>query len=622
MLERFDRKNNKNSFFMLATEDNNFNNQEIEEGVYLVETKEDKAGNEKIYMSLISSVIYISEKLSSENKNVFNVVLFDGAIVKTKQILPEFLYSATTSNNEAFSWLLNNGLKIHTPRFSLLKEYLICSEENATIKKATEFNGWTKINGKWQYIANGFSTCDIEYVGDSRVAKFETKGDKKEYYQFLRDMFIQHPIVLGITAYSNTGFISPHLKEDNNQILALTGLSSKGKSTVLKIALSTWTAGENFISMNATQHGITHTLRSYQHNNIAFDETGEKTIEKPERIESFIYSLASGKERLKMKRVGKDFETEMPKRMYYSFLICGEVSIINGIKVKEGIEARLCELVLNKKNRIFNFPEDEDDKTLSGYVEEFNRFIQENYGHLATDLLPLIKENIDQLPEKYSTWLDKFRSTYNFESSIANRKLKIMATISVSAELILDCVLIEDTDKELKESILYEMQQDMINALFNDIVELEDKDTYKSALNNFEDTLAGYFIEKRNGIEIDKEDQRINLKAIWGEVDISHTYKKILISASSINEVVVKLGLDRKLFIDYLKENNLIEIGKDGKAQKLVTRQGQTKRYYSLAIPMTYFEEKIISQKLLKEENKEIEEYDQENPFEKEEDNS
>lgn len=610
MLERFNRKNNINSFFLLSTEDNNFAGRDLEEGVYLVEHTTDKQGNEKLNLVLISSVIYIDDKLVSENKNVFNVVLYDGTQIKSKEILPEFLYSGTTTNNKAFSWLLNNGLKVYTPRKSLLIEYLILCEESAKLKRATEFNGWQEINGKWEYIANGFSTCDITYVGDSRVAEFQTKGDKQQYYQFLKEMFIQHPIVLGIVGYHCSGFVNRFLREDNNQIMAITGLSSKGKSTALKIALSTWTSGENFLSMNATQHGITHTLKSYNHNGIGFDETGEKTIDNPERIKAFIYSLASGKDRLKMKKIGNDFDTEMPKRLFYSFLICGEVSIINGLKVEEGINARLCELVLNKHNRIFNFP-DEDDKVLSGYVEGFNKFILDNYGWLAHDLLPLIKDKHLEIQKMYQDYLDMFRNEYNFESSLANRKLKFLASVSVSVKLILDCVCIDELDLDMKNEILYEMQEALATAIFNDIVELEDKDPYKAALNTFEETMAGFFIEKELGQEIHKDDRTISLKAVYGEIDISPSSKKILILANSLDDVVIKLGLDRKLFIAYLRENNLLEIGKDGKNQKLITRNGQPKRYYSIVIPMSYFNEPV-------KESKEPNQLDLEdgNPFE------
>ena len=609
MIERFDRKNNKDSFFLLVIEDetgNTYNEIEFEEGVHLCQYVKNT-----LITQMISSVIYIQDKLVSENKNVFTVVLYDGDQIKTKSILPEFLYSGTINNNKAFSWMLNNGLKIHTQRQSLLKEYLILCEDKAQIKTATEFNGWQEINGKWEYIANGFSTCEISYVGDSRVSEFQTKGDKNEYYQFLKEMFIQHPIVLGVIAYHNSGFINYFLKEDNNQIMAITGISSKGKSTVLKLALSTWTDGQNFLSMNATQHGITHTLKSYNHNGICFDETGEKTMDNPERIKGFIYSLASGKDRLKMKKVGNDFDTEMPKRLFYSFLICGEKSIINGLKVEEGINARLCELFLDNNNRIFNFP-DEEQKILSGYVEQYNNFILENYGWLAPDLIRLIKSNTYAIYNEYQKWLEIFRHENNFDSSIINRKLKIIPNISTVASLILDCVLVDELDKEMKTEILYEMQQAMSNALMNDITELEEKDPFKSALNSFEETMAGLFIEKQTGQEVHKDDRQINLKSIMGEIDISTSQKKILILANCFDEVVIKLGLDRKLFIAYLRENNLLEIGKDGKNQKLITRNGQPKRYYSIVIPMSFFNEPIKSEPLDNQQD-----FDDINPFSK-----
>lgn len=73
---------------------------------------------------------------------------------------------------------------------------------------------------------------------------------------------------------------------------------------------------KTFINECHTTRLLTHTLKSYNHNGIGFDETGEKTIDNPERIKAFIYSLASGKDRLKMKKIGNDFDTEMPKRLF------------------------------------------------------------------------------------------------------------------------------------------------------------------------------------------------------------------------------------------------------------------------------------------------------------------
>ena len=97
-----------------------------------------------------------------------------------------------------------------------------------------------------------------------------------------------------------------------------------------------------------------------------------------------------------------------------------------------------------------------------------------------------------------------------------------------------------------------------------------------------------------------------------GEIDISTSQKKILILANCFDEVVIKLGLDRKLFIAYLRENNLLEIGKDGKNQKLITRNGQPKRYYSIVIPMSFFNEPIKSEPLDNQQD-----FDDINPFSK-----
>lgn len=587
MLRQIQRPNSKNSFFLLVTDDETFNEEALEEGIHFVEYKEDtKTGNYYTVRSYLSSVIYIKEKLVSENRNFLKIVIHDDTEIKEKYVSPKDLYNINSSKNDAYDWLLNNGLKVYGKK-SILLEYLLLSEDYAEKKPATENTGWHYIEKtkSWEYVANGLSTTDETIYVGSAIAEFKCKGDKETQRDFFKLMFLQHPIVFGITAYLNAGFINFFVNEDNNQLMAVTGISTAGKSTAAKIGYSYWTNPQDFLSMNATQYGITHTLSSFNHNGIFFDETGEKTID-DRNISQFIYSLASGKERLRMKKFGSSFSTELPERSFYSLLICGEVSIINGLKVQEGISQRLCEIVLDDKIRIFDFPPEEDLNTRQAQVEDYNKIILSNYGHLAKETIENIKKDIPNIEKRYQFWLEAFRTKSQYKSSLANRKLKIMAYISTSAEYIANVVYHDEPD--IIPAVLEEMQNAIQSALFNSVADLEDtKDKYKSALNNFEDLLAGFLIQKSHGSEI--LDYRIKPKEIWGEVDITPSFKKILIINDRLNEVALKLDLDSKLLLAYLKDKGFLEL-QDNKSTKVVKRDGQSKRYYCIKIPMSFFD--------------------------------
>lgn len=599
--------NSKTEYLISIVENgvlNNYRGFELNNGIYKYHKVKGK-DDDFFVITLISSLIYIDVKYTSENMNVLNVCLYDNDKIKYKIIQPKFLYSSNP-NNDAYDWLLNNGLKIYS-KFNDLKDFLIHNEEQTEIKQATEETGWQKINNVWEYVGNGFSTADIKYVGQS-IAEFETKGDKIYYYSLLEDLFTTHPLLLAIFAYSNSGFLNRFLKEDNNQIMALTGLSSQGKSTALKIALSCWTNPINFLSMNATQIGIKHTTLSYNDNNMLFDETGENTLDK-DRIESFLYSLASGKDKLKMQKVGSSFNTVMPKRSYYSFLICGELSIINGLKVKEGISARLCEVFLNDKNTIFNFSDEDDKQSRTQMIELINKELLENYGFLGQDIITEIRNDLsiygeDFINNKYKHYLYQYRNQFNLTSNIANRKLKILALTATVLDYVIKLVFAQtQMDLNSLQFIFDTSIKALSSSIFDNVSELENKESiYKTVLNDFEDLTQGLFIHKINGIEKMKEDYKFNLKNVYGEIDIDDIkrHKKIYIIASHFDEVCNKLDIDKQLLLSYLKQNNLIEIDKQGKTSKLVSRNGQPKRYYCINIPLSFFDsEEELKQSIL-----------------------
>lgn len=576
-MQKLIRKNVKNSWFLLYLEDDD----DFEAGVYLCTKKDDK---KPVQYKLISSVIYINKRIESVNylsensKNMYEVVVFDRNKENKYLVQAKDLFDLSYTENDFYKSVANNGLKIWENK-RLLVEYLNLQEELADTIKGVENIGWS--NG--EYYVSGFTTDNdgAVFTGSSKNG-FKRNGTKEEQYTFLQNVIAEYPLVYFVFAYTQGGFFNQFLNEDHNQVLEVVGESSRGKSTVGKLCMSSYTNPADFASFNMTKLSIAETMKYYMDSFIYFDEIGEMKIKEDDRSD-LLYTLANGMTKARVKKLNNegDFTTEKQKRLYYSLLLGGEVSILKNTKKTGGLEARLCQIVLDKDTHLF-------ENVTSEFIEDFNLQIAKNYGWLAPDLINAIKNSKDTLHEQYKANLDYVRERYQINSVIENRKIKILAYTLLSASYIASIIFNEE-DKEKSAILIETMLDQAYKAIFSNVsYSVGEEDPFKEVLSSLPLTHTHNFII-RSGISMTESDHPI--KDFYGYINKDNNHLEIQVVSTKIDQFCNSILLDKDRLLSYVKENGFaITDMEKGRARK--TKKIKGVNYYYFKIPLSFFEYK------------------------------
>ena len=572
------RTNENNSIFIVEMEDT----KDRKKGVYIeTELYNAKTQTTTTKITKVCSLCYIEEKILVDRANFYKVAFYDRDRKNIKYIEAKDLLTTSVKNSYDLDDMINRGLVIEEKCRGFVIEYFKLLSETVEEKQGTEKTGWN--NG--QYIGNGFNTSDIVYAGKSSVS-FNTNGSKQEQVDLFNSVFKENPLIFFVTAYCYAGIISQHiLNGEANPILGITGISSSGKTTAEKLITSGYTHPDKFISLNSTSGNLEAVIREHNDLFVCADESGESKL-KPEEKIAFIYSIANGRSKGRLQRFGDVYRSQEVETKKYSLLICGEESLLNGLKKTDGINVRLNELVLTKDLTLWDQiqrPLDENDietkQSNNAFIEDLTKKLYSNYGFIVPEFIDLVKQDLHLLNKEFTYQLEVTRQELKSSSDIVNRKAKILAYTYVAAKYLARVVFKNDEIDDIPD-YLYQMIETAKRALFSDIADFEEsRDTYKDLLAHIEDTHQQYFIT-------DNED--ITRKEVIGEIKIKNDFKEILIPNNMIARFYNVLGVPDNVFMSYLKNNNLLKRDKDGKS----TISRNRKRYYCINIPLSFFEEK------------------------------
>lgn len=569
---RINKINDTKNFYTLQLE----NREDEPKGVYYTEIKgNDKKGYFPV-KTYVSTLVYIQQKIRSEKSNYFKVVWFDGDREYTKYIKASNLFNDSYKDSDDLIFMINNGLLIANKCKGLLVDYLKNQSLNVPEIEGTENTGW---HPSGEYVANGFSTTtDTIFTGLSAF-KFSKKGDATLYKERLLKLYSENPLVFAINSYMNSSYFLTFLGNEMNQTLALNGLTSKGKSTVGKLALSLGGTPKNFHSLNSTKGSIESTLKHSNHAKCFFDEVAETNLTKEDR-KNLIYSLANGSERGRLKKSitegtfqSNTVSDDDKNSLVYTVLIAGEESFLQGIDLNgTGIQARYLEIVLPQDTPLWesiNTPEE---------AEDLNRFIHDNYGHIDEDFIKYVKDNKEYLIFEYDKKLAEVREEIEEASNVFKRKVRILAYTYVSS-LILARLLIKD--EEIVKVICNNSFEAFKKVLFTDIEE-SSVDRYKETLSHLQDTMYKYLDDLNN------VDENRNLIKKLGYFKSNAVYKEFSILSNCFAEFCTLLNLDEKLFIGYLKQNNLLVCDEGRNTKKMMFNKARA-NYYNIKIPHSFF---------------------------------
>lgn len=564
------RKNAPMSYYLIQKD----TTETHEKGIYLIEESIDKkTGTIHTKTTLISTLIYLTEKVKSETAIFYKVSFFDNNIELSKYIKASDLLNDGYKDSDDFKFLINNGLVISFKCRQYVIDYLKCAIDTLETTSATDKAGWNKNN---DYIGNGLNTSNIVFTGTTS-ARFEIKGNTEQYYSKLRTIFEDNPLVFSIVSYCASGFLLHFLRNEINQILAITGISSKGKSTVGKLALSMFTHPRYFRGMDATKYGMSLLAKDHKDNFVFFDENQESNLTQEQRLQ-FVYSLANASERLRATKFGDSFgvkdQEEQPK---YSILIAGEKSFLNGVdKTNNGLDARFLEIVLPESIQLW------DNIKTSEEAESLNQFILDNHGHLAEPFITYIKNNHNSIIDRYEYALKGIRAEMPDSSPIIQRKARILAYTFITSLIIAELLYGKDIATDIADNSYNALKK----ALFLDTEEQDRQlNVYKEELNHIEKTYFNYFDIQDNSILIPEKQI---IKTYLGFIKLTQKKKVINIISTKFSYFCNLLHFDEKLFLMYLKENNLLSHDKDSNTKKLLIN-GARARYYVIDIDNSFF---------------------------------
>jgi len=567
---KINRINDKTSFYTIQFEDT----EEKEKGIYLTEIKETKSKGIYPVETFISTLIFIQLKVRSEKCIYYKVCFYDGDKQNYRYIRANNLFNDSPKESDDFAFMVNNGLLISNKCKYHLIDFLKSQSKIVDEIQGTDKMGW---HSSGEYIGNGFSTStDIVFTGQSSY-KFQEQGHKEEYLNVMQSIFTENPLVFAICSYLNSAYLLHFLNNEINQTLSLNGTTSKGKSTVGKLALSFGTSPKNFHGLNSTKGNILSILKHSNHSPVFFDEVAETEL-KTEEKRTLVYSLANGTERGRLHKSSELGEfvtssTNEKEELKYTTLIAGEESFLNGIKVEgQGIDARYLEILLPPDIPLWDSINTPDE------AESLNKFIHANYGFITPKLIQLIKDRKESLVFEYDKKLLEIREEFGETSNVIKRKVRILAYTYVTSLLISE-ILLEDISeaKIMADNAIYAFKK----ALFTD-VSLAETDTFKEILSHIQDTLYKY-LDDRNSLS---ENQTLIKK--FGFIKMNDTYKEISIISNSFSEVCQMLDVDEKLFVSYLKSNNLLVCDKQRNTSKIMVN-GNRASYYCIKIPLSYF---------------------------------
>ena len=274
--------------------------------------------------------------------------------------------------------LINFGLDVRHSNVAKLVEYFREYEE--TIHEITNVHskiGFSKNKGKDIYKLYKCVGIESIYIGTYAI---EPKGTKEVYEKMLMEEVygkceLEFIIISSLSAVV-LGYIGELLGLDSI-IIHMSGNSSTGKSTCLKLAISLFAYPDVkkqslYKSYNATNNALLNMLGGIKGVPFALDEL---SMSSSNNFTKFVYAMANGADK---DRLNKLSELKEKETWLTTILSNGEKSLVDNSNKNAGIHVRVIEATN------FSWTKDAENS------EKINRTILESYGHIGFEFAEYI----------------------------------------------------------------------------------------------------------------------------------------------------------------------------------------------------------------------------------------
>ncbi len=386
--------------------------------------------------------------------------------------------------------------------------------------------------------------------GDYKLAEaFRFKGKYQKWLKIID--IINKNSIIAFFVYS--GLAAPLLKllEQPNFIIDISGVTTSGKTTAMKVAASVF-GNPNFLirTWNNTQVYLERTASKHMGLPLLLDDT--KLIKDKDTISKIIYEGTAGQGRGR----GTIYGTASIPKWNTVILSTGESSILNLTNKSDGgAHGRVIAICSPP------FP-DKNVKNMK-IIKELDSIISKNYGRAGIKYIRYLLKNMKQLPQ-WKTELAEIKKSYDKKESqnIMNRLHGYFACIHLAAKLFIEAC----PDCELD----FENHIDTVYKLVAEDVE-KSADAGKSALKDLYEYCVSHqdnFYDKQDS---DKHQPSRGWLGVWED--------ECAVIPAVLSDILTKNGYEPKAIIRDWNQKGWLIKDKSGDNPKFTIGKERTRCY-------------------------------------------
>lgn len=382
---------------------------------------------------------------------------------------------------------------------------------------------------------------DVELIiheeGYKRLANaFKTKGTLKDYSDTVFNQVKDSPMTM-MFMYASLGSILLHDFNVEPFIIDLSGKTSTGKTTALKVASSVWGTDDLRSEWNTTKVNVERKASMMNSFPLIYDDTRKAPVY---QLADIVYQFSGGRS----KGRGNIHSIDVEKTWKNILISTGETSIVEYDNGKGGMGAR----VITLQDNPFN-----DDVDLNALYDG----LENNYGHLGLTFIEQYEKHKAEYKESFKGHAKLFVEKAG-DNEVMQRLGRPFALLQTSAEILND---IEGFEHDPYSTVQYAYESMTKNN--------QSIDKPKQLLEEIIDKLNA----NRGRIAFNKHFFHDNS-------ELMAVYKDdfILVMSPILKEI---LGTEFNSIIKQWYERGYLETNKEGK-QKNITFYGEPYRGYAI----------------------------------------
>ena len=504
----------------------------------------------------IGNYIAIKKVSHDIDKNTYNASIEYRSIKGISNILIE---REDYVNENRLMKYQKYGLDVMKSNVKLITEYFRESESKVPWNNVHSKLGFMEYKEKIIYKLHEAIGLDSTYVGECKI---KPKGSYSEYINMIKNHVIgnvelEFAMVSGLSAIL-LGYIGEELGLDSI-IIHLVGNSTTGKSTALKLAISSFGYPEVkhnglYGTYNGTNNALIKKLGGLKGVPYALDEI---SMSESNNFTKFVYSLANGADK---ERLNKDSELMEKESWLTTILSNGEKSITRSSNKNAGVQVRVIEAE--------NFTWTKS----SEHAEAINSVILNNYGHLAIEFAKyLLNQDKTELIKCYKKVKEELYIELKQKGvcdDMSMRRCNKFAIIIQTAFLLQELLDVE-LDVEGMVEMIIKIEQESIK--------------YRSLHKVVIDFIKEYIGRYRNKFD---GKSKSNSPEVIGKITEKEDYTEVQMEQLSF-ELMIKEGgyEDRMVILKELKKAGFLDCEKDRLTRSRKNSVGVDTNYIVIKLP-------------------------------------